>query len=76
MIIFKIDIQTWRNNKKLSQHKLADMAGMSQSYLNEIENNLKIPSLPMLEKLSTALDVCLNMLIVPDKPRCESCIRK
>lgn len=76
MIIFKIDIQTWRSNKKLSQQKLASMAEMSQSYLNEIENNLKIPSLPMLEKISTALGVCLNMLIVPDKPKCKSCGKK
>lgn len=50
----------------MSQYKLAKIAGISRGYLNEIEKGLKIPRLPMLEKIAKALKVRMGDLIQDD----------
>lgn len=46
-----------RNSKGLTQHQLANISGISQSYISEIENTLKIPTLNIVERLANALQV-------------------
>ncbi|MBN1050298.1 helix-turn-helix domain-containing protein [Clostridium botulinum] len=46
-----------RNSKGLTQHQLANISGISQSYISEIENTLKIPTLDIVERLANALQV-------------------
>lgn len=71
VIIFKIVVKKYREQSELSQNELAELAGISQSYLNEIENGLKIPKISTLEKIAKALNICINLLIITDN-KCDS----
>ena len=52
-----IKIKNVRIKKGISQSKLAKMAKISQSYLSELENNKKSPTLRVLCKIAEALNV-------------------
>ena len=41
----------------LSQEKLAKLTGMSQSYISDIENGIKIPHLHTINKIACALKI-------------------
>nr|WP_242862738.1 helix-turn-helix transcriptional regulator [Clostridium botulinum] len=46
-----------RDSKGLTQPQLANISGISQSYISEMENTLKIPTLDIIERLANALQV-------------------
>src|SRR5262249_16368638 len=50
-------IQELRKSADLTQQELADRTKLDQKYLPAIQNTLKSPSLAVLAKLMTALDV-------------------
>lgn len=54
-----------REDKNLTQVQLAEKIGISQNYYSQIENGLRQESikLELLQKLSEALDVTLDLLI-------------
>jgi len=52
-----------RNEKKWSQKKLSEMAGVSQTYISELEAGKKHPTVPIAQKLATALGVSLSGLL-------------
>jgi transcriptional regulator with XRE-family HTH domain len=51
-----------RKSQSLSQEQLSFMAKIDRSYISEIENGLRNPSLQTLEKLAKALKVKLSDL--------------
>lgn len=55
MIVFHI--KEIRIKKKLSQKQLAEMSGVSKSYLSELENDLKCPTILVLCKIADSLKV-------------------
>jgi len=44
-----------RKEEKLSQNKLAEMAGITQTYLSQIETGHKKPNLKTIEDIAIAL---------------------
>lgn len=59
-----VNLKKIRCQKKLTQNGLARKSGLSQSYINELENGKKVnPSVIVLAKLSDALDVALAELL-------------
>lgn len=54
-------IRNLREEKKFSLQELAKEAGISFSFLSEIENELKIPSNNVIEKIAKALSVDPNV---------------
>lgn len=58
-----VKIKEIRIEKKLSQIELARKAHMSQSYLSELENNKKSPTLRQLCKIADALGVSPRKLV-------------
>jgi transcriptional regulator with XRE-family HTH domain len=50
-------IKEIRNKNKLTQYQLARKANISQSYLSELENNKKSPTLRQLCRIAEALNV-------------------
>lgn len=56
-MIAKLKIKEIRVEKKLTQTKLAELAGMSQGYLSELEANKKSPTLRQICKIADALNV-------------------
>ena len=51
-----------RTEKKVTLAKLSDKTGISTTHINDIENNLKEPSLSMMVRLAKGLDVNINEL--------------
>ncbi|KIS21997.1 XRE family transcriptional regulator [Clostridium botulinum] len=70
----KINLKKIREEKNISQSKLAILAGISRSYVSEIEAGKKTPSLDMLERIAKALEVCVALLLINTKD-CGDCIR-
>ncbi|WMJ80961.1 helix-turn-helix transcriptional regulator [Clostridium sp. MB40-C1] len=50
-------IKKYRLLKKLTQSQLAKKAGISKSYLSEIESGKKVPGKDVAKKLGTALKI-------------------
>ncbi len=64
-IIDKIaeNIRIERLKKRYSQEKLAEMAGITQKYLNLIENKKANPSIVIIVNICQALDIKMSELI-------------
>lgn len=63
-----INIKQVRQSKKITQAKLAKKCGLSQAYINELENGIKKnPSIEVLEKISQALSVSVSALLEGDE---------
>lgn len=63
MIILGEKIRELREERNYTLSDLAERAGLSVSYLSEIERGAKRPSIKTLDKISNALNVSRNMLI-------------
>jgi transcriptional regulator with XRE-family HTH domain len=55
--IFSKNIKFYRTKNKLSQQELAEKCETATNYISEIETGRKFPSIEMIEKLSTVLNV-------------------
>lgn len=62
-------IQKLRREKNLTLSQLAVKTEISKSYLSHIERNIqRNPSIEILTKLASALEVNIQTLITPDPP--------
>ncbi|WP_024834033.1 helix-turn-helix domain-containing protein [Ruminiclostridium josui] len=59
-----VRIKNARENKCLTQEQLAEITGLSNNYISNIERNHSIPSLETLVKICNALDVTPDFLLV------------
>lgn len=71
------NIKRIRKEKKLSQRQLADLSGISQSAISDIENPAvtKLPNIDTIQKLAAALRVSIDELtgaVVASKKEAES----
>ncbi|HAI64764.1 MAG TPA: transcriptional regulator [Acidimicrobiaceae bacterium] len=57
-------IREQRRQAELSVRKLADLAGVSNPYLSQIERGLKRPSAEILQQIARALEVSAESLYV------------
>ena len=57
------NMQTLRENKKITQVKLSMMVGVSQQSVTYYETNTRTPSLPVALKIAKALNTCVEGLI-------------
>lgn len=51
-----------RKEKKLTLAQLSDRTGISTTHLNDIENNIKEPSISMMIRIAKALDINIEEL--------------
>jgi transcriptional regulator with XRE-family HTH domain len=56
-------VRVWREHRALGLNALSRAAGVSASYLSEIENGVKPGSVAALKKLAQALNVDLDELV-------------
>ena len=61
-------LKTIRRSKSISQEALAKLAGMSQTFLSNVENGKSDPSLTTLRRLAGVLGVSISDLIEDEKP--------
>ena len=55
--IFVNNLKRIRKEKKLTQAMLAEMCGTDTSYISQIEIKRRFPSVALIERISTALDI-------------------
>lgn len=56
------NIKFYREQKKLTQEKLAEITGISADYISEIERGKKTPSLKRLILIAEALNIDISLL--------------
>ena len=56
-------IKLLRHRKGITQDVLASKLGISRTYLSQVENDRKSPSLAFFRKVSNSLDVPLSLLL-------------
>ena len=63
MVMYMVDYRKVLREKReklgLTQYMLAKRAGISQSFVNEIESGKKSPSIDMFFKLCEVLEICV-----------------
>jgi len=75
--MFGKNIQKLRKEKKLTLTQLAEKTEISKSYLSHIERNIQTnPSIDVLVKIASALDVDIQTLLSQDQPSPQSTITK
>jgi transcriptional regulator with XRE-family HTH domain len=57
----------FRLDRGLSQEKLAELSGLSQQYISDLERGLRNPTVVTLYELGVALGVTPVELIAPDE---------
>ena len=62
-VILGLKVKTLRDKKKISLKTLAELSGLSPSYINEIEKGKKYPKPEKTMALATALDVTYDHLV-------------
>ncbi len=62
--ILGLSIKRHREQMKISQEKLAELADIHTSYIGQIERGLRYPSLKVLFKIADALNVKLADLFL------------
>lgn len=70
------NIKYWRKKRGISQKDLAEIIGISKSYISDIESHKKLPSFNVLYKIAEALEVCPKQLIKCDCLKCQKCCYK
>ena len=63
MLNIGLAISLFRRNRQIKQKELAKMVGVSTNYMSLIENNRRIPSLRLLEKIAHVLKIELSSLL-------------
>lgn len=57
------NVRKFREKAKLTQDTLCDKADISQYYLSQIENGRRKPTLDILNKIATALNIPIYLLL-------------
>ena len=66
-------IKAYRRAKKITLKELAERAGTTASFLSDVENNKKQPSMDTLGKLAQAFDLPVYLLFKePSEEICET----
>ena len=63
MIHIGKSIRELRKSRQLAQHDLAELAGLTPSFLSLVENGKRHPSLTVLQRIASALNVPEEVLI-------------
>ena len=68
-MVMSLQVREWRKRRGMSLEKLAEAAGISRSYLNEIELGKKTANENRMRQIARALDVRVEDLLAPRERR-------
>ena len=69
-------IKQIRQDRGLSQRKLAEKASLSSAYMSLIESNKKIPALKTLDDIASALGINREVLLIELGPELRQIVDK
>lgn len=69
------NIKCWRLKCKMTRPQLAKIIGTTPGYIYEIETGRKMPSFPMIIRISNVLEVCFKELLSCPHELCEKCAK-
>ena len=76
-VMFGERLRELREKRELSLRSLADLAGMSYTYISDMERGLRVPSLTTIIRLAVALDCKVTDLVgMFDKKNLRSLLPK
>lgn len=56
-------LRVLREKRKMSQYEFAELIGVSQPYLCQLENGTRDPSMKMLKHIAGAMNIPISKLI-------------
>ena len=56
-------LQTILYDRRISQHEIAEVAGVSDAFMSNILAGKKLPSIPVLKRIASHLKVTLDELV-------------
>ena len=65
--VFKANLKKYRKANCFSQMKLAELCNTSTNYIGEIETGKKSPSVEMIQRIASALDVAPYKLFMTEE---------
>lgn len=60
------NIKTTRNIRNITQNELADALGVNQTFISQLENGKRVPTLEMTERIADVLDCSIDRLLERD----------
>jgi transcriptional regulator with XRE-family HTH domain len=76
-VMFGDRLRELREKRELTLRSLADVAGMSYTYISDMERGLRVPTLTTIIRLAVALDCKLTDLVgMFDKKNLRSLVKK
>jgi putative transcriptional regulator len=69
-------IKEIRKQRKISRKKLAEMVGLSPSYIQFIENEQRNPTIKTIKKIATALETSIDELFPLKEPDSKSEVKE
>lgn len=60
-------IKSYREKRNFTQTKLAEISGVSQTYISELESNKSQPTVAVVVKLAKALGISVDKLLEDDE---------
>ncbi len=64
MTIFAANVKAYRQEKNISQEKLAELAGLHRTYISAVERDRRNISIDNIEKIANALEVDAHVLFI------------
>jgi len=71
---FASNLKAFRTEKKISQEELAGKIGVHPNHLSRYERGLASPSIEVVQKISEALDVSIDQLVLGKEQNIESAL--
>lgn len=65
--VFGTNVRRYRNEKGISQEKLASLSGLHRTYISDIERFQRSISLENIQRIADALDIDTFKLFVEDR---------
>ena len=65
LVIFAKNLKLYRNQKGISQEKLAELAGLHRTYISAVERERRNISLENIERIAKALEIEPYLLLKP-----------
>ena len=65
--VFNKNLKAYRKKAGLSQQRLAEKCDIATNYLSEIERGIKFPSIELIEKFSSVLNIPAYLFLLDDK---------